>query len=259
MKLSFLFFICSLFILCTLVVQVLIFTVLLNNIEKQNLWLKVEKEKEEEEEEQYQGKEEKKEEEENLTRDQQIILNQLFQNQQFLKFWQLLKEKVTIHFKPGLIEQGIERFGLTLKNNQIEINPTKKEHLENPLELADTIIHELVHVYSNLYLQKQKQKQKQKQNPEFALFQNPNPPKRKNTIEDLYWTKKLGPGASNPCGEYLDISSEAQDFIVSILKTIRKETSVVTKPTKTFINVEIRNNTLALEQYIKERLDFCGY
>ena len=58
-----------------------------------------------------------------------------------------LRLKVT----PGLRIGGAERFGgYNPLTRTLEINPTKREHVSNPTELVDTIVHELIHAVDDL-------------------------------------------------------------------------------------------------------------
>ena len=60
--------------------------------------------------------------------------------------------------------------------------------------------------------------------------------------------EELGPGASNPCEEFLDINKTAQQMIVQIIKeniTVAK----VGQPTVTFVNEILRRDPKAMKAY----------
>jgi outer membrane protein OmpA-like peptidoglycan-associated protein len=59
---------------------------------------------------------------------------------------------------------------------------------------------------------------------------------------------ELGPGASNPCEEFIDINAAAQQMIIQILAE-NIQISRVGRPTITFVNEILRRNPAAMSAY----------
>jgi hypothetical protein len=66
----------------------------------------------------------------------------------------------------------------------------------------------------------------------------------------------LGPGASNPCEEFIDINKAAQQMIVQILRHNIKIAGVG-RPTITFVNEILRRDPKAMDAYVKCRDRAC--
>jgi hypothetical protein len=79
------------------------------------------------------------------------LCDALFDNPEFQKLWQYLKNcpgvTIALALRLGLKDDlGVERFGqYSPKEKLIELNVLKPEHLHNPAEVLDTLIHELIH------------------------------------------------------------------------------------------------------------------
>jgi RHS repeat-associated protein len=79
-----------------------------------------------------------------------IIFEELFKNQDFQKIWDYLENsefEIELRVTPGLKNREKEIFGgfTGTATGRLELNPSKIEVRQNPLELIDTLIHELIH------------------------------------------------------------------------------------------------------------------
>jgi outer membrane protein OmpA-like peptidoglycan-associated protein len=201
------------------------------------------------------------------TPQQRQAIDMLFANSTFAALWGYLRSctaaprqdlgPLGLRVTPGLRIGGVERFGgYDPVARTLEINPTKPEHQSNPTELVDTIVHELVHAVDDL------------QPDCVAAGSIPAPlggaatstlPSRAavaGTPEEARLTREQGPGASNPCDEFIDINAAAQDMIVRILRD-NVQLATVGRPTVTFLNVIIRRNPAALTAYETCRTAAC--
>lgn len=82
-----------------------------------------------------------------LTRGQRIVLDALRKNAKFQRLWNYLSVAhypIELKVTPGLKAGNKEIWG-GFDGSALEINPNKKEALANPLELAETIVHEVLH------------------------------------------------------------------------------------------------------------------
>lgn len=201
------------------------------------------------------------------TPEQAAAIDALFGNADFLALWNYLRAckatpaqdlgPVALAVTPGLLIGGSVRFGgYTLATRTLEINPTKPEHLNNPSELVDTITHELIHAVSDL------------EGPCTNAGAGPaplggaatiNPPKRAalSAADDAALTQSVGPGASNPCEEFLDENAAAQQIIVRVIQSNISVTQVG-HPTLTFVNLIIRGDPAALAFYTACRSTACA-
>jgi outer membrane protein OmpA-like peptidoglycan-associated protein len=127
---------------------------------------------------------------------------------------------------------------------------------------VDTITHELIHAEFNL------------EGPCMAAGSRPaplggaatiDPPKRADLaalgiaggVIDAALTASVGPGASNPCGEFLDENAAAQQIIARVMQSNITVTHVGL-PTVTFVNLIIRGNPAALAFYTSCRSTACA-
>jgi outer membrane protein OmpA-like peptidoglycan-associated protein len=159
---------------------------------------------------------------------------------------------------PGLTIGGAERFGgYSGFARKLEINPTKREHVSNPAELADTLVHEFIHAVDDL--QADCVAAGSPAAP-LAGSATATPPSRRSvagTAREARLMKDLGPGASNPCDEFIDINSAAQQMIVQILQgTI--QTTGIGRPTLTFVNEILRSDPTAMTAYETCRRPACA-
>ena len=88
------------------------------------------------------------------TDSQRRVMEELFRDEKFIKLWNYLKNcpiKITLLVTPDFEIDGVERFGGWADElNTLFINPTKQEHQDNPQELVDTLVHELIHAVMTL-------------------------------------------------------------------------------------------------------------
>jgi outer membrane protein OmpA-like peptidoglycan-associated protein len=194
------------------------------------------------------------------TPEQKSAIDTLFANTTFLTLWNYLNAcaatpkqdlgPLALKVTPGLSIGGVERFGgyfgLT---RTLEINPTKPEHKSNPTELVDTIVHEMIHAVFDLQS-------------DCAAAGSPPAPLAGaatmpfttradvagNPAEEAKLMKERGPGASDPCEEFIDINAAAQHMIIQILSE-NIQISGVGRPTLTFVNEILRRSPTAMTEY----------
>ncbi|MGA9365509.1 MAG: DUF4157 domain-containing protein [Bacteroidota bacterium] len=202
------------------------------------------------------------------TPDQKTAIDALFANKTFLSLWEYLKKctatpkkdlgPLVLEVTPGLKLEGVERFGgYSPGTRTLKINPTKPEHKSNPTELVDTITHEIIHAIDDLQNACVKAGSPA---PPLGGAATASPPSRAEVAgkpEEEKLMTELGPGASNPCEEFLDINKTAQQMIIGILRENIK-VSKVGRPTVTFVNEILRLNPKAMEAYKKCRDIACA-
>lgn len=191
---------------------------------------------------------------------QESSIDALFANVQFNGLWNYLsaclaKPKqdlgpLALKVTPGLKIGGVERFGgYNPMTRTLEINPNKPEHQANPQELIDTVVHELIHAEDDL--DEDCVKAGASASPlKGAGTEQSAPPLAdvKGTSKEDDFLRELGPGASNPCEEFIDINKKAQQIIVAIIQSNIKTTKIG-RPTLTFVNDALRNSPAALADY----------
>ena len=191
----------------------------------------------------------------------------LFANPTFKGLWDYLAActsgkkdlgPLTLKVTPGLKIGGVERYGgYDPVARALEINPTKPEHLSNPAELVDTITHELIHAVDDLEADCKKAGSKDAPLAGAATAQAPRRADLAgDTKEEARLMKEQGPGASNPCEEFLDINKAAQQIIVNVIRdniTVAK----VGRPTVTFVNEILRRDPAAMKEYVACRDTAC--
>ena len=193
------------------------------------------------------------------TGEQRVAIDALFANPTFSSLMSYLRScpatpqqnvgPLRLKVTPGLRIGGDERFGgYNPITATLEINPAKREHVSNPTELVDTIVHELIHAIDDL------------QTACIAAGSGPAPlaggatataPDRAavaGTPEEARLMQEQGPGASDPCGEFIDINDAAQRMIVSVMQN-NIVVSGVGRPTLTFVNTIIRDNPAAMTSF----------
>lgn len=194
------------------------------------------------------------------TPDQKTTIDTLFSDAQFKGLWDYLATckavpkkdlgPLALKVTPGLKIGGVEQFGgYSPATRTLEINPTKAEHTANPQELVDTIIHELIHAEDDL--EKSCVQAGAPASPLAGAGTDRSAPALadvKGTPEEDRLLRELGPGASNPCEEFIDINKKAQQIIVTLLKS-DIQTTHIGRPTLTFVNDTLRNNPTALAEY----------
>jgi hypothetical protein len=194
------------------------------------------------------------------TPDEKTAIDALFSQAQFKGLWDYMAAcKATpkmdlgplgLKVTPGLKIGGVERFGgYSPGQHTLEINPTKPEHTANPQELVDTIVHELIHAVDDL-----EASCKTAGSPASPLAgagtDSSAPPLAnvKGTPAEDKLLRELGPGASNPCEEFIDVNKQAQQIIISIIQSDLKTTNIG-HPTLTFVNDALRQDPQALADY----------
>ncbi|HEV7661601.1 MAG TPA: DUF4157 domain-containing protein [Allosphingosinicella sp.] len=193
------------------------------------------------------------------TPNQKTTITTLFSNATFMGLWNYLKTcpaapkadlgPLALEVTPGLKIGGVERFGgYSPLARQLEINPTKPEHVSNPQELIDTITHELIHAVSDLEGDCAKAGAGASPLGGAATDSGPSLASVKGTPDEDKFLKELGPGASNPCEEFIDINSKAQQIIVAVIESNMKSTKIG-RPTLTFVNDALRKSPAALSEY----------
>ncbi len=202
------------------------------------------------------------------TPDEKSAIAALFSNHVFLDLWNYLKlcaakpaqdlGPLALKVTPGLKIGGVERYGgYSPSTRTLEINPTKPEHKANPSELVDTITHELIHAEDDLQADCKKAGAGDAPlhgaatQTSVPLSQVAGTPQEDKLLTDV------GPGASNPCEEFIDINKAAQQIIIDVIRTDIK-TSKVGRPTITFLNEVLRREPKALPDYKKCRDTACA-
>jgi hypothetical protein len=202
------------------------------------------------------------------TPDQKKAIAVLFANKTFLSLWNYLKKCTAVPKKdlgplvlkvtPGLTIGGVERFGgYSPMTRTLKINPTKPEHQSNPTELVDTITHEFIHAVDDLEQYCVKAGAKAAPLGGAATESPPELATVAGTPVEKKMMQELGPGASNPCEEFLDINKAAQQMIIQILKNNMQVTKVG-RPTVTFVNEILRREPKAMKEYVSCRKTACA-
>ena len=194
------------------------------------------------------------------TADQKKAIDALFADSVFLKVWNYLRDcqakptqdlgPLALKVTPGLKIGGVERFG-GYGSRKLEINPAKPEHQSNPAELVDTVVHELIHAEDDLQAAC---KTAGATDAPLAGGATMKPLADRERSKSVGTPKAdqleldFGPGASNPCEEFIDINAAAQQMVVQI---IRRNILVagVGKPTVTFVNEILRSDPDAMKAY----------
>jgi hypothetical protein len=199
---------------------------------------------------------------------QKAAIRTLFSNADFLALWRYLENcratptrdlgPLGLKVTPNLRMDGVERFGGYFgRSNTLEINPTKPEHLDNPTELVDTITHELIHAINDLEAECVRAGSGPAPLQGAETVGSPSRATVAGTTRDAELMRDLGPGASNPCEEFIDINAAAQHLIVRIMES-NIEISGVGRPTITFVNTILRKNPAALTEYTRCQRTACG-
>jgi len=198
---------------------------------------------------------------------QKAAIAALFANPTFKTLWDYLATcaagkkdlgPLTLKVTPGLKIGAVERYGgYDSVARALEINPTKPEHLSNPAELVDTITHELIHAVDDLEADCKKAGSKAAPLAGAATAQAPKRAELAgDTKEETRLMKEQGPGASNPCEEFIDINKAAQQIIINIIReniTVAK----VGRPTVVFVNEILRRDPAAMKEYVACRDAAC--
>jgi hypothetical protein len=200
------------------------------------------------------------------TADQKTAISALFADPTFSSLWNYLRTcpvgpkrelgPLRLKVTPGLTIGGKERYGgYSPATRTLEINPSKPEHVSNPAELVDTITHELLHAVSDLSADCEAAGAKPAP---LAGAATVSAPMRADVThsEEKTLMVDLGPGASNPCEEFIDINKAAQQMIIQILRNNIKIAGVG-RPTITFVNEILRRDPKAMKAYVTCRDKAC--
>jgi outer membrane protein OmpA-like peptidoglycan-associated protein len=194
--------------------------------------------------------------------EQKAVIDSLFGNARFRALWDYLAAcpatpaqdhgPVQLLVTPGLRIGGVERFGgYNSITRTLEINPTKAEHVRNPQELVDTIVHEVIHAVSDL------------EGPCVAAGGAPSPIGGAGTASPVsgglppLGPAELGPGASDPCSESIDIDVASQRIVTEVIRENMRATRIGA-PTLTFLNDLIRSDPAARAAYDACRHTACA-
>jgi len=202
------------------------------------------------------------------TGEQRVAIDALFANATFSALMSYLRTcaatphqdvgPLRLKVTPGLKIGGTERFGgYNPVTATLEINPTKREHVANPTELVDTIVHELIHAVDDLQPACQAAGSGPAPLAGGATAVAPDRAAVAGTPEEARLMQEQGPGASDPCGEFIDINDAAQRMIVSVMNN-NIVVSGVGRPTLTFVNTIIRDNPAAMTSFDACRKTACA-
>ena len=215
------------------------------------------------------------------TREQRVVVDALFAHPKFLVLWNWLDKCKCDRADLGPIRlrvrrtfgDGVQTFGgLDQGRGTLTINPKIRKARENPQELVDTLVHEVVHAISWAWRnglcpgprpplaeldimgmpssgERTARERRQAGKPacQRTRFPVAEPPKSltlenvEGGLSELEQFERSGPGASDPCRTFLDIREAPQQRIVEIVDDIRRETGVG-GPTRTQANVILRED-----------------
>ncbi|MDH4274156.1 MAG: DUF4157 domain-containing protein [Gammaproteobacteria bacterium] len=199
---------------------------------------------------------------------QAFAINTLFANPSFLSIWNWLRGctvnpaqdlgPLALRVTPGLVSGGAVRFGgYSRFSRTLEINPTKPEHVENPAEMVDTIFHELIHAADDLSALCQTTGSVAAPLRGAATSTLSSRTTVAGTLQETLFNIAQGPGASDPCGEFIDINAAAQTLVTDAIQS-NIQIAGVGQPTLTFVNMIIRQDPAALTAYENCRRRACG-
>lgn len=201
------------------------------------------------------------------TDEQKAAIAALFANKTFLDLWNYLKKctvaaqdlgPLALKVTPGLKIGGVERYGgYSPISRTLEINPTKPEHKANPSELVDTITHELIHAVDDLADDCKKAGAGTAPLAGAATSTAPSRTSVAGTEKEKQLMLDQGPGASNPCDEFIDINKAAQQIVIQIIRGNIK-VAKVGRPTVIFVNEILRQDPKAMKAYIACRDVACA-
>lgn len=202
------------------------------------------------------------------TSDEQKAIAALFANSTFLGLWNYLKKctagtpqdlgPLQLKVTPGLKIGGVERYGgYEPASRTLEINPTKPEHKANPAELVDTITHELIHAVDDLAADCKKAGAGDAPLAGSATATAPSRASVAGKPQEQQLMLDQGPGASNPCEEFLDINKAAQQMVIQIIRENIK-VAKVGRPTVVFVNEILRQDPKAMKAYVACRDLACA-
>ncbi len=205
--------------------------------------------------------------------DHKKVIEALFNHPKFIPLVNYVKKCPT-----GTIDFNVKR--MTQKRNGkdvdlfggfdgsgLTVNPFRPEHATNPLEMVDTIVHELIHAIlanganctsaanpfplaagvqdrgSDSEVQAlQAGASGDIFNRDEAAKPSTAGSKTKSGLDPRdYFNKNYGPSASRPETDYIDLNKDGLNFVVSIIADIKKALPAIGKETVSFDNVELLN------------------
>ncbi|MBL8893245.1 MAG: DUF4157 domain-containing protein [Rhizobiales bacterium] len=198
------------------------------------------------------------------TDEQKKAIDALFENAEFMEYWNWLGAcggkgalgPIKLRVRRTW-EDGVERFGVFKHDSRtLIVNPWKSEAVENPLELVDSVVHELLHAIHWAHVNgkcpdkkppMEEIEYKRREEPEKKGKNNDKdmePPDltdvmRSDTEIDLL--ERQGPSASDPCGDFIDIRENPQLAINRIVSDVGERTGNEGS-TRTRVNDILRND-----------------
>lgn len=206
-----------------------------------------------------------------ISNDHKKVIEELFKHPKFVPLVNYVRKcpSGTIDFRVKRLTQMINGKAVDLfggfGGSDLTVNPMRPEHASNPLEMVDTIVHELIHAIldKNSICTSASNPfplaagiQDRGSDPELQALQagaSGDIFDRKEAAKlsaagsktasgmDVrdYFNKNYGPSASRPETHYIDLNKEGLTFVVSIIADIKKALPAIGKETVSFDNVEL--------------------
>jgi len=203
--------------------------------------------------------------------DHKKVVDELFKHPKFIPLVDYVRKcpAGTIDFEVKRITQvvngrTVDLFG-GFSGSDLTVNPKRREHATNPLELVDTIVHEMLHgiLSKNAICTSASNPfpfastiQDRKSDSELTTLRagsssdifsrteaaslsaaGSTTTSGKDLLE--YFDANYGPSASRPETHYVDLNKAGLSFVVSIIKDIQKAFPKIGKETVSFDNVEL--------------------
>ena len=161
------------------------------------------------------------------TPEQKRVLATLAEHPDFLRIVSYLEGypgglPISLRAQPGLEINGVERFG-AYRERVLTINPTIAPHKENPQELVDTVVHELIHAVLDVprapgfpfgpEVKDSLHDPKLRGYSSSSLRRGTVPPQIRSYLKQQY-----GPSASNPTRDFSDLNAGGQRLIVKLIR-----------------------------------------
>lgn len=74
---------------------------------------------------------------------QRVVINKLRRHPRFIELWTYARSRTDMKL---VVDRLLPAFGMAEGNTRLILNPMHPQSVENPMELADTLIHETLHV-----------------------------------------------------------------------------------------------------------------
>jgi len=198
------------------------------------------------------------------TDEQKKAIDALFDNAEFIKYWNWLDAcggkgalgPIKLRVRRTW-EDGVQRFGVFKHDSRtLIVNPWKAEAIANPLELVDSVVHELLHAIHWAHMNGKCPGKKPPM--EEIEYKRPEKPDKKGKNKDkdmeppdltdvmgsdteIDLLERQGPSASDPCGEFIDIRENPQLAINRIVSDVGERTGNE-GTTRTRVNEILRND-----------------